>query len=153
VSAEGALAGATIRAAVVADYPALCAAAALGGPAAQQGLPDADTAAALMVEVPILVAANAGAIVGYLLASPLAYDDDVPVSLWLDAVAVVPDWRRRGLATALCAALAAAARTRGTRALLTSQPRDPALAALLARVGFVAHRDGVLLWRLDGESR
>ena len=149
MSGAGALAGVIIRAARADDYPALRAAAARCGSAAQEDLPDAADFAALAVEVPTLVAAHDGVLVGYLLASPLAYDGDLPTSLWIDALAVVPDRRRRGLATALCAALAAAARALGMRALLSSPPRDPALAALLARVGFVVHRDGVLLWRLD----
>lgn len=143
---------ATIRAAAVADYPALCAAAVPCGPGAWDTLPDAATFAARVSEGSALVAVYDEAIVGYLLASPLAYDDDVPVSLWIDALTVVPGWRRRGVATALCAALAADAHTLGARALLTSPPSDPALAALLARVGFVAHREGVLLWRLNGDS-
>ena len=150
MSADGARGAATIRAAAVTDYPALYAAAARCGPAARDVLPGATTFAARVSEGSVLVAVHDEAIVGYLLASPLAYDGNAPVSLWIDAVAVVPDWRRRGLATALCAALAAA-RTLGTRALLASPPSDPALAALLARVGFVAHREGVLLWRL-GEA-
>jgi len=144
-------AGATIRAASAADYPALYAAAALCSPTARECLPDAVTFATLAEEVPTLVAVNADGIVGYLLASPLAFDGDAPVSLWLEAVAVVPNRRRRGLATALCAALAAAARSAGARALLGSTPTSPAMAALLARVGFVAHRDGLLLWRLDAD--
>lgn len=142
-------AGATIRAASAADYPALRTAAGLCGTAAREGLPGVDTFAALAEEVPTLVAVNADGIVGYLLASPLAYDADAPMSLWLEAVAVVPDWRRRGLATALCAAHASASRALGVRALLASSSIDPALAALLACVGFVVHRDGVLLWRLQ----
>jgi len=152
VSVDGTLAGATIRAASAADYPALCAAAARCGPAAQQGLPDTTRFAALAAEVPTLVAANAEAIVGYLLTSPLAYDGDTPVSLWIEAVAVVPGWRRRGLATGLWSALAVASRSLGVSALLTGPPADPALIALLAGVGFVAYRDGVLLWRLDWEE-
>jgi GNAT superfamily N-acetyltransferase len=151
VSTEG-VAGAIIRASVAEDYPALCAAATHCGPAAQACLPDAETFAVLVRNVPLPVAVNGDTLVGYLLASPLAYDDDAPVSLWIEALAVVPGWRRQGLASALCAALASSAHTLGVRALLTSPPPDPASAALLARVGFVAHRDDVLLWRLDGES-
>lgn len=145
------MAGARIRVAVATDYPALRAVATCGGPAAREGLPDAAVFAARPPDSPVLVALLDDRIVGYLLASPLAFDGDAPVSLWLEAVAVVPNRRRRGLATALCAALAAAARSAGARALLGSTPTSPAMAALLARVGFVAHRDGVLLWRLDAD--
>jgi GNAT superfamily N-acetyltransferase len=150
VSDGQALASVTIRAASAADYPALRTAAGLCGPAAQEGLPDVAAFAARAPDSPVLVALSDEAIVGYLLASPLAYDGDAPVSLWIEGLTVIPGWRRRGLAIALCAALADGARPIGVRALLTSPPVDPALAALLARIGFVAHRDGVLLWRLEG---
>ena len=143
------MAGVNIRAATAADYPAFCAAVARCGPAARQDLPDAAAFAVLVRSGPALVALADTAIVGYLLASPLAYEGDAPVSLWIDALVVVPEWRRYGLASALCVALAARARADAARAILTSPPADPALAALLARVGFVTHRDGVLLWRLD----
>ena len=143
------MAGVNIRAATAADHPACCVAVARCGPATPSDLPDAAAFAVLVRSGTALVALADTAIVGYLLASPLAYEGDAPVSLWIDALAVVPEWRRRGLAVALCAALASHAREAAARAILTSPPADPALAALLARVGFVAHRDGVLLWRLD----
>lgn len=146
-----ALAGAIIRAASATDYPALCAAATLCDPTLRDALPDAATFALRARERSALVAVHDEAIIGYLLASPLAYDGDTPRSLWVEAVAVVPAWRRRGLATVLCGAFAASARSHGTQALLTRPPADPVLAALLTHVGFVTHRDGVLLWRLDEE--
>ncbi len=151
MSDDETLAGASLRAAYAADYPALCAAAARCGPAVRDAVPDASIFALRASEGSALVAVHDEAIIGYLLASPLAYDGDAPLSLWVEAVIVVPDWRRRGLATALYVAFATAARALGTQALLTSPAADPALAALLTHVGFVTHRDGVLLWRLGEE--
>lgn len=139
--------GATIRGACAADYAALCAAAALCGPAARAALPSGEDFAALTRESPAVVAILGGQIIGYLLTSPLAYDGDAAYTLWLEALAVVPAWRRRDIATALCAALGTAWEA-GTRAVLAGGALDGPAAALLARVGFAAYRDGLLLWRL-----
>lgn len=68
-------------------------------------------------------------------------------------LAVEPEWRRRGVGTALLAALSGAARARGVRALsLSVEPDNPAV-RLYERAGFrrVGVVEGALTMRLDVE--
>ena len=89
--------------------------------------------------------------VGYLLARPLAYEDDRPLSVWVDVVEVHPEWRRRGIAGNLYGALGRWARSSGVRAVLTRVNGDDHAALLLHRsLGFEPHANDALIWRLDG---
>lgn len=98
------------------------------------------------------VATVGDVVVGYLLALPLAYDGDVPLTLWIEAIVVHPTWRRRGVATALYHALGTWAQSSGVAAALTLLPADNLAAlALHRRVGFTPHRDELALWRFDAE--
>jgi GNAT superfamily N-acetyltransferase len=95
------------------------------------------------------VALADGVVVGYLLAQPLAYEGDAPLTLWIEAVVVHPAWRRRGIATALYRALGDWARAGGVTGALTRLPGDdPPAQALHRRAGFAPHREDLLLWRL-----
>ena len=88
--------------------------------------------------------------VGYLLAQPIAYRDDRPLTLWVEAVAVHPAYRRRGIAGALYREFGARARAAGATAVLTRvAPDDAAGLALHRRAGFTPHATGALIWRLD----
>jgi GNAT superfamily N-acetyltransferase len=88
--------------------------------------------------------------VGCLLAQPISYCDDAPLTVWVDDLAVRPERRRRGVATALYRAFGAWASGVGVRAALTRvPPDDPAARALHRRVGFAAHATGALVWRFD----
>lgn len=131
----------TIRPAVAGDLPG---ALALAGPAITPAL-----FAACLADGCAVVAEAGGVIVGLLLASPLAYDGDAPLTLWVEAVAVAPAWRRRGVATDLYRALAVRASAAGAQGVLAAT--DPVAAAMHRRVGFAPHREGLLLWRIGAE--
>ena len=89
-------------------------------------------------------------VVGYLLAQPIAFVDAAPLTVWVEEVAVHPDHRRRGVATALYRALGEAARAAGAKAVLTRLHRDDAVAlALHRRVGFQVHPTETVVWRLE----
>jgi GNAT superfamily N-acetyltransferase len=133
-----------IRPARPEDEPALHA---IGGAATSMAAPP--SFAAYLRDGGSFVALVDGAVVGYLLAQPLAYDGDTPLTLWIEAVVVHPAWRRRGIATTLYHALESWARAMGVAGALTRLPGDdPAAQALHRRVGFAPHRDDLLLWRL-----
>lgn len=87
--------------------------------------------------------------IGLLIAQPIAYDGDRPYTLWIELIIVHPSWRRRGVGTALYRALGGWARQLGIHGALTARRDEPAADALHRRVGFVAHRDDLLLWRFD----
>lgn len=98
------------------------------------------------------VAEADGRIIGYLLAEPIAYDDDRPLTVWVEEVAVNPDQRRRRVATLLYRTFAAAATASGVRAVVTRIAADDAAAvALHRRVGYEPHGTGALVWRLEVE--
>ena len=89
-------------------------------------------------------------VVGYLLAQPIAFVEATPLTVWVEEVAVHPDHRRRGVATALYRALGDAARAAGAKAVLTRLDRDDAAAlALHRRVGFQVHPTETVVWRLE----
>lgn len=97
-----------------------------------------------------LVAEAGGALVGLLLARPLAYDGDTPITLWIEAVAVAPAWPRDDITAALYRALGTRAADAGTRGILVAADHgNPAADAVRRRVGFAPHREGLLLWRFD----
>ena len=90
--------------------------------------------------------------VGVLLAQPIAFLDDAPLTIWVEEIAVVPEERRRGVATALYRAFGAWARAAGAQGALTRlDPNDAAALALHRRVGFEPHGPGALLWRVGPE--
>lgn len=96
------------------------------------------------------VAALDGRVVGYLLARPLAYLDERPLSVWVDDITVEPDRRRCGIATALYRGFGEWARTAGIRAVLTRVGIDDQVGqALHRRVGFEPRSTDALIWRLD----
>ena len=97
----------------------------------------------------IYLALAEGEAIGLIAATPIAYDGDRPYTLWIEAMLVHPAWRRRGIGTALYRALGTWAREVGTHAALAARLDDPAISALHRRVGFVAHRDDLLLWRFE----
>lgn len=97
----------------------------------------------------VYLALAEGSVIGILAATPLAYDGDRPYTLWIEAVIVHPDWRRHEIGTALYRALGAWAREVGANAALTASNADPAVSTLHRRVGFVPHRDDLLLWRFE----
>ena len=87
--------------------------------------------------------------IGVLLAQPIAFVDDAPLTFWVEEIAVRPDQRRRGVATALYRAFGAWARAAGAQGVLTRiDPGDAAAIALHRRVGFEPHGTDALLWRL-----
>lgn len=91
-----------------------------------------------------------GAPAGFLLAQPIAYHDQAPLTLWVDEIAVHPAYRRRRIGTALYDAFGAWARAAGVRAVLTRLDLDDGAAlALHRRVGFEAHAADTVVWRLD----
>ncbi len=91
-----------------------------------------------------------GTPIAFLLAQPLAYHDGAPLTLWIDDIAVHPDYRRRGVAAALYRDFGAWAHAAGATALLARvDPDDPAALALHRRAGFVAHTPGTVIRRLD----
>jgi ribosomal protein S18 acetylase RimI-like enzyme len=86
---------------------------------------------------------------GYLLAQPIAFEGDALLTIWVDALAVHPHHRRRGIATRLYLALGQHA-ARGTMGVLTRvEPHNTAALGLHRAIGFVAHADDALLWRLS----
>lgn len=96
------------------------------------------------------IARTPTATIGYLLAQPLAYDGVTPLTLWIAAIVVHPDWRRRGVGTALCRALGDWARRAGVAGALAAMPaQDVGTLAFWRRVGFSTHREELGLWRFD----
>ncbi|MCC6312452.1 MAG: GNAT family N-acetyltransferase [Thermomicrobiales bacterium] len=88
--------------------------------------------------------------VGWLLAQPISYCDDAPLTVWVDDVLVRPEHRRRGVAAALYLAFGAWAHGGAVRAALTRFPSEDAAArALHRRAGFAAHATGAVVWRFD----
>ncbi len=95
------------------------------------------------------IAQRDGRPIGVLLAQPIAFLDDAPLTLWVEEIAVVPEQQRRGVATALYRAFGAWAQAAGAHGVLTRvDPDDAAAWALHRRVGFEPHGRGTLLWRL-----
>ena len=96
------------------------------------------------------VALVEGTLVGYLLAQPIAYDGVQPLTLWVEALVIHPDYRRRGVATALYHALGAWADVRQVKGILARVTPDEAAAwALHRRAGFEPHRDDLVIWRMS----
>ncbi len=95
------------------------------------------------------IAERDGRPVGVLLTQPIAFVDDAQLTFWVEEIVVVPEQRRRGVATALYRTFGAWARAAGTTGVLTRvDPDDAAALALHRRVGFESHGTGALLWRL-----
>lgn len=93
-----------------------------------------------------------GQLAGYLLAQPISYQDGSPLTIWVDAIAVHPDYQRQQIGTALYHVLGAWARTAGVKAILTRvDPANAAAVALHQRVGFEPHGTGAIVWRLERE--
>lgn len=90
-----------------------------------------------------------GELLGLLVAQPIAYDGERPYTLWVELVLVAADRRRQGLATALYRHLGAWAEQAGAQAVLTHVPATIAAVALHRRIGFVPHREALLLWRIS----
>ena len=91
-------------------------------------------------------------VVGYLLARPLAYADERPLSVWVDDVAIHPDFQLSGIAESLYRALQRWARAEGVRALLTRLVAEDQVAQALHRsIGFEPHAMDALIWRADGD--
>lgn len=87
---------------------------------------------------------------GYLLAQPIAFDSEAVLTIWVDALAVHPAQRRRGIALALYRALGSQAHTSNLKGILTRLPAgDMAALALHRRVGFEPHLDDEFLWRVE----
>ena len=129
--------GAVIAASAL-DSPPLLANAAIFGEAAESGT--------------FYVATAAGIVIGVLGAQSIAYDGEKPYTLWIEVVAVHPNWRGRGMGTALYRALGHWAVQRGVQGALTAATDDPAVRALHQRVGFGTHRDNLLLWRFNSDT-
>lgn len=90
--------------------------------------------------------------IGILGAQPIAYDGEKPYTLWVEIVAVHPAWRRQGIGTALYRALGHWAGQVGVQGALTAYSDEPAAQTLHRRIGFVRHRDDLLLWRFDSDT-
>ena len=97
----------------------------------------------------LYVATVAESVIGILGAQPIAYDGEKPYTLWIEVIAVHPAWRRQGIGTALYQALGRWAEALGIQGALTAQTNNPAADALHRHIGFVTHRDDLLLWRFD----
>jgi GNAT superfamily N-acetyltransferase len=141
--------GVTIRPARPDDYAAISDLWRMGG----EGLPPFLTSAkafesGIEMDGVYLAFADDDAL-GILSTSPIAYDGDRPYTLWVEAIFVHPNWRRHGIGVALYHALGVWARAAGAHAVLTARHDDPGISALHRRVGFVAHRDDLLLWRFE----
>ncbi|HEU5328188.1 MAG TPA: GNAT family N-acetyltransferase [Thermomicrobiales bacterium] len=96
------------------------------------------------------VALMEGTLIGYLLDQPIAYDGVRPLTLWVEALVIHPDYRRRGVATALYHALGAWAETRQVKGILARVTPDEAAAwALHRRAGFEPDRDDLVFWRIS----
>jgi L-amino acid N-acyltransferase YncA len=97
-----------------------------------------------------LVAIADGTLVGCLLAQPIAYDGVQPLTLWVETLVVMPDWRRRGVAMALYHALGAWADAQQVKGILAHvTPDEVAAWALHRRAGFERHRDDLVIWRMS----
>jgi GNAT superfamily N-acetyltransferase len=97
----------------------------------------------------LYVATIAERVIGILGAQPIAYDGEKPYTLWIEVIAVHPAWRRQGIGTALYQALGRWANGLGVHGALTARADNPVANALHRQVGFVTHRDDLLLWRFD----
>jgi L-amino acid N-acyltransferase YncA len=91
-----------------------------------------------------------GMCVGYLLVQSISYRDGKPLTLWIDDVAVHPDYRQRKIATLLYKELGAWARMEGVKAILTRiSPENAVARALHRQFGFEEHATGTIVWRFD----
>jgi GNAT superfamily N-acetyltransferase len=138
-----------VRPACPADWAAACAVVAAG---ALDTPPLLATAAAFDEAIAsggLYVATASERVIGILGAQPIAYDGEKPYTLWVEVIAVLPAWRRQGVGTALYQALGRWAETLGVQGALTTRADNPAANALHRHVGFVIHRDDLLLWRFD----
>jgi len=98
-----------------------------------------------------VVAVRDERVVGYLLARPLAYVDERPLSVWVDDVVVHSDFRSCAIAEGLLRALQGWARAEGVRALLTRLVAEDEVARTLHRsIGVEPHAKDALICRLDG---
>ncbi|HEY8602639.1 MAG TPA: GNAT family N-acetyltransferase [Thermomicrobiales bacterium] len=152
MSRSGATSGADdwfVRPARPADYTAACAIVA----ASALDRPPLLTNEAVFSEAAatggVYVAAAAANVIGLLGAQPIAYDGEKPYTLWIEVVAVHRSWRRQGIGSALYRALGQWAERVGIQGALTAYPNNPAVNGLHEQVGFVSHRDDLLLWRFD----
>ena len=138
-----------VRPAHPADWAAACAVIAVGAFDIPPLLATETTFGEAIASGGIYVATAAESVIGILGAQPIAYDGEKPYTLWVEVVAVHPAWRRLGIGTALYHALGQWAEKLGVQGALTAHLGEPAAAALHWHVGFVIHRDDLLLWRFD----
>lgn len=111
--------------------------------------PHLDDFASYAAEACAYVAEQNDAIIGVLLAQPLAYDGNAPLTIWVDTLFVHIDQRRRGVATALYQTLATQARIQGVKGILTRLTLDDHAVRLLhQRLGFQVHIEDTVVWRL-----
>ena len=141
-----------VRPARPTDWAAACAVVAAGALDIPPLLATAATFDKAVASGGVYVATSAESVIGILGAQPIAYDGEKPYTLWVEVIAVHPAWRRRGIGTTLYQALGQWAVELGVQGALTAQTDDPAANALHRHVGFVTHRDDLLLWRFDGDT-
>ena len=83
------------------------------------------------------VAEVEGTIVGYILSQPTSFVHNSRRELWLDYIAVVPEYRRKGIGSSLLAKVARWARSHDVELLYTGiNPNNPESAGLLGKEGF-----------------
>ncbi len=98
------------------------------------------------------VAEVEGQLAGYLFAQPISYRDSTPLTIWVDDIAVHPDYQRQRIGIALYRTLGARARGEGVKAILTRvDPTNAAALSLHQRAGFEPHGTGAIVWRLERE--
>jgi len=141
-----------VRPAQPADWAAACAIIAVGAFDIPPLLATETTFGEAIASGGIYVATAAESVIGILGAQPIAYDGEKPYTLWVEVVAVHPAWRRLGIGTALYHALGQWAEQLNIQGVLTARSGNPTAEALHQHVGFVIHRDDLLLWRFDHET-
>ena len=134
------------------DWAAGCAVVAANALTPPPLLADAAAFGEALADGGVYVATAAETVIGILGAQPIAYDGEKPYTLWVEVVAVHPAWQQRGIGTALHRALGRWAEEVGIQGVLTAHAGDPVTDALHRHIGFVKHRDDLLLWRFGNHS-
>ncbi len=141
-----------IRPAIAADYAAACTLVSSVAEPLPPTLGDEATFAEGVAAESIFVACTGAAIVGLLVAQPIAYDGERPYTLWVELICITPALPYLPVATSLYQAFGAWATAAGAQAALTALMTDPNAQQLHQQVGFIHHRDNLLLWKFGSAA-